>query len=1494
MAAEKLEVLLEVDSNSGIAEIKRTSKALDTIGTTSETTGRRAGRALDSMGMKILNVNQLLDLTERAFRLLTLPIEKIVGVGAKFETLELQLSTILQSAEKGKEYFEWIRDFSATTPFRIEGLAESVAMLESFGINSKTHLRTFGDAASALQIPLNELSRVMGQIWSKPNAQMEEMLQLIERGVPVAKILQEQLGLTAEQIASIGNQGIKGKEVFEALAKGMKELYGGAMEKFSGTWTGMISTLQDKVDLFLGQIAGPVLENLKTRLTKLLENIDKWAADGTLEQWGQTLANVFTGLFDIIGGFVDILVGAGKAIATIISYAGGLKTVAATLAIIFAVSKIKAFTAAMDVSSLTFAGLNANITGSNALLMTHIGLTKAANAAWGLFKKALPLLALAAAVKVFVEINEKLSALRKQHDAVMAAEIRHNDVMQQNTEKFRSFRDSVGLSSETLQKMSKDFGHIQDRGIRYNKVMRAIRDGKYGEKLAGQYQTWREEQKKLIDSTGKVENTVTETDKAVQKYRESLKLLSFSEIEKEASLLISALRGKEDQLFKNADALEIVGKKVDEVIKQYQSLGKEPPKVLIDLSAKIKLASSDLDLFKEVGKNTEKVFKEVAGALDTGVVAAEGFQDSTDLTRQSIDAASDMTMNWIEYLEYLYGAALEGVGVFSQFISVLGQFGVISEGAVGAINSAISGITGGLDSILGGIGAITKEGASFFDILLGGLSTISGIGTIATTVIGGIISLLGGKSGEMEAAERRLAGITGLSGDWAEQIEKIAQELGGAESAGRAFNSVLPEIIQNADRTAANFSTLITKTREIVSVFERGNASARETAANYGSAFSEMINFAQELGMEGGEAITGLILLADEFGLKVKEIEEYVQTNMKNAFEGYKNYIEGEFSSVTIGVFEEMRILQDKIADNQKLVDGVRGLSDTMIGLSNATRLTEEQYQNFETSALDAYNALINQGFSSKEALQIMQPMLERLAFLQQQFGYSIDDSTSALIDQGVEAGLISEDMKSENQLMLDGFDRIVDRLDLIAIGLGVKIPEALGSMETASTHALDSIMGETSKWGGSLQNIVGDINEVGGALRSLDKLNAQVISGNTIITEWEKWRKVIAATDTQINKMPDSIRALDSQFYDSSLILDQIFAGYQQQTQKWQDALKEVESEMAAATKDAMPELEAKYNEIIQGMETDTGLFKDYLLDIADKFGLEIPAELTSLEAIYSAVMSQMSTDTAKYKMSAEGVILTLDQLIRKQSVALAGSKGFGSGYGVYTEEEKAEKTSEFLAMTKQWEGNRDIILGDIDFFKNFAARIKGFKGAITDEYAQKYETWVSWMDPVMKKLQDGYTWNEEDRKWIPPEPDVKAAEGFRTVLDRPTSIFLRGKHILAGEAGPEIFSITPLQGVPMPVSRRVSSDLPPMPYVPASKTGSDSKSTKKEVTVTVKIEGKIEGAYPPVIIQTKQDGSVNKEKLRASIGEIVDDNHRGFVDRIAQKVVEKIKEEL
>ena len=142
---------------------------------------------------------------------------------------------------------------------------------------------------------IDRITRALGQMQAKGRAQAEELLQLQELGVPANQILQEELGLTGEQVANIGKEGIEASKVIDALLRGMEKRYGGMMENQSRTAKGMISTLKDTLENSLLRPWGtglwegikPGLEKVTTWLDENQEIVAEWG-----EAWKKAGANI--------------------------------------------------------------------------------------------------------------------------------------------------------------------------------------------------------------------------------------------------------------------------------------------------------------------------------------------------------------------------------------------------------------------------------------------------------------------------------------------------------------------------------------------------------------------------------------------------------------------------------------------------------------------------------------------------------------------------------------------------------------------------------------------------------------------------------------------------------------------------------------------------------------------------------------------------------------------------------------------------------------------------------------------------------------------------------------------------------------------------------------------------------------------------------------------------------------------------------------------------
>lgn len=153
----------------------------------------------------------------------------------------------------GVAYLEDVRRMGADTPMTYEGLTSmSRALAPGFGHDTERMLQlmtTLGDTGSAVGIDeagMTEMSKAMSRMESSGKATLEYLNIFQDRGVDVIGILSDGLGKTQAQIYDMISKGeIDGVEAVQMIQDALNDMYGGAMEQQSKTFSGLTSTLED-------------------------------------------------------------------------------------------------------------------------------------------------------------------------------------------------------------------------------------------------------------------------------------------------------------------------------------------------------------------------------------------------------------------------------------------------------------------------------------------------------------------------------------------------------------------------------------------------------------------------------------------------------------------------------------------------------------------------------------------------------------------------------------------------------------------------------------------------------------------------------------------------------------------------------------------------------------------------------------------------------------------------------------------------------------------------------------------------------------------------------------------------------------------------------------------------------------------------------------------------------------------------------------------------
>ena len=196
------------------------------------------------------------------------------------EYAQMTYSNMFGDTALAEEFINVLKDFAATTPFTFSEAEDAAKRLLAYGIQYKNVMYVVQGimaASSAQNNPqvIESISRAIGQIYTKGRLMNEEMRQLTEAGIPAYEILSQKLGLTQEQLRSLGKQAIPASKAINALIEGMNERYGGVVNASSKTTQGLISNLKDNLTMLMSGIFEPFINKIKTTINKVSSLIAK-------------------------------------------------------------------------------------------------------------------------------------------------------------------------------------------------------------------------------------------------------------------------------------------------------------------------------------------------------------------------------------------------------------------------------------------------------------------------------------------------------------------------------------------------------------------------------------------------------------------------------------------------------------------------------------------------------------------------------------------------------------------------------------------------------------------------------------------------------------------------------------------------------------------------------------------------------------------------------------------------------------------------------------------------------------------------------------------------------------------------------------------------------------------------------------------------------------------------------------------------------------------
>jgi hypothetical protein len=203
--------------------------------------------------------------------------KSIIQTTARFEDLKTSLSAVTGSAQQGAQAFNFITKFATKTQFGVEDLSKAFIKLKASGIQPTDELLTlFTDTAAITTDQIGTLEAVTDLFARTVSGGLglEEIQRLGDRGVPVLRILKQELGLNRDQISEFGKSAEGAKRITDAFARGIRKEYGGATTKvvnnLSTQFSNFTIALKNSADLF-GQALAPEIKTATAELTAFIE-----------------------------------------------------------------------------------------------------------------------------------------------------------------------------------------------------------------------------------------------------------------------------------------------------------------------------------------------------------------------------------------------------------------------------------------------------------------------------------------------------------------------------------------------------------------------------------------------------------------------------------------------------------------------------------------------------------------------------------------------------------------------------------------------------------------------------------------------------------------------------------------------------------------------------------------------------------------------------------------------------------------------------------------------------------------------------------------------------------------------------------------------------------------------------------------------------------------------------------------------------------------------
>lgn len=297
----------------------RSQKFFDNLGNSAITAGNKikgVSGQLNTVG------NVAKDFGGTLTKYVTLPVAGLAGLLGgtalskgfsrllDIDTAQAKLKGLGHDAENVETIMNSATDSVKGTAFGLGEAATTAANAVAAGIEPGEELTKYltltGDAAAIAGTDMNEMGSIFNKVQTNNKIQAEEMNQLLDRGVPIIKLLAEQMNVAEEDVRDLAAAGeISAEDFLGAIDKG----FGGAAKIMGET---SLSAAIDNMWASVGRIGANFLDaggeagGFFSQMKPLIGELTEWfsSMEDNAAEWGVKFGESFSKAIEWIRDFI--------------------------------------------------------------------------------------------------------------------------------------------------------------------------------------------------------------------------------------------------------------------------------------------------------------------------------------------------------------------------------------------------------------------------------------------------------------------------------------------------------------------------------------------------------------------------------------------------------------------------------------------------------------------------------------------------------------------------------------------------------------------------------------------------------------------------------------------------------------------------------------------------------------------------------------------------------------------------------------------------------------------------------------------------------------------------------------------------------------------------------------------------------------------------------------------------------------------------------------